>query len=65
MALVKIPQHKHCPMCGNAIKANRELCSDECKSKWDEATRKKKNLQLVMYGSIFLMMIFLVMYLFI
>jgi predicted nucleic acid-binding Zn ribbon protein len=64
METAKIPQHKHCNVCGLAVKKNKDICSEDCQSKWDVAMRKKKNLQLVMYGSVAFMMVILMLYMF-
>ena len=45
----KILQHKHCQVCGKAIKAKEQMCSDRCKKEW-EATVKRKRWWLMAYG---------------
>jgi predicted nucleic acid-binding Zn ribbon protein len=46
---IKIPQHRHCQVCGKAIKAKDEMCSDRCKKDWDK-TVKRKRFWLMAYG---------------
>ena len=48
---VKIPQHRHCQVCGKAIKERDEMCSDACKKEWDK-TIKRKKLWLWAYGAV-------------
>ena len=42
MVTVPIPQHKHCQVCGKAIRSKEEMCSDECKAQWDSTLKKKR-----------------------
>jgi len=46
---LKILQHRHCQVCGKAIKAKEEMCSERCKKEW-ESTVKRKRLWLMAYG---------------
>ncbi len=48
MVTVAIPQHKHCQVCGRAIKSKETMCSAECKAEWDK-TVKRKQLWMVAY----------------
>jgi predicted nucleic acid-binding Zn ribbon protein len=51
---MKILQHRHCQVCGKAIKAKEEMCSDRCKKDW-ESTVKRKRFQLMaflLFGSV-------------
>ena len=47
--ILKIPQHRHCQVCGKAIKAKEEMCSERCKKDW-ENTVKRKRFWLMAYG---------------
>jgi predicted nucleic acid-binding Zn ribbon protein len=48
MVTVPIPQHKHCQVCGKAIRSKETVCSGECKANLDK-TVKRKQLWLVAY----------------
>jgi len=39
---VKVPGHKHCPICGNAIDIKQDYCSPKCEN---EHRKKKKNIE--------------------
>ncbi|MEF8848140.1 MAG: DUF2116 family Zn-ribbon domain-containing protein [Candidatus Thermoplasmatota archaeon] len=53
----KIPQHKHCQICGKAIPLEEKLCSEECKEKYEEMVKKRKILIYILYGAIIIMAI--------
>ena len=55
----KLPQHKHCGVCGRAIPADDEFCNDECTAKHDSLLKKRKTYVYMMYGAIIIMIIFL------
>ncbi|MHA1821413.1 MAG: DUF2116 family Zn-ribbon domain-containing protein [Promethearchaeota archaeon] len=38
----KLPEHKHCPVCGISIPVDKEFCSIECRDKY-QGYEKKKN----------------------
>ncbi|MGQ9583453.1 MAG: DUF2116 family Zn-ribbon domain-containing protein [Thermoplasmatota archaeon] len=61
MAPAKIPQHKHCMVCGKAIRAREQYCSEECEREWARASRTKRNLQMVLYISMAVMIVVLVL----
>jgi predicted nucleic acid-binding Zn ribbon protein len=46
---VRLLQHRHCQVCGRAIKVKEEMCSDKCKKEWD-ATVRRKRMWLMAYG---------------
>ena len=56
----RIPQHKHCMICHKAIPAKEDLCSEECKEKYEQLDRKRRNYMYIMYG-LFAMIIVMVM----
>jgi predicted nucleic acid-binding Zn ribbon protein len=53
----KIPQHMHCQICGKAIPASDTdtMCSDECKQRYQNLTKKRKMWVYIMYALIFVM----------
>ena len=60
MVTVPIPQHKHCQVCGKAIRSKETMCSDECKADWDK-TVKRKQLWLVAYVAAAMVMVVVIM----
>jgi predicted nucleic acid-binding Zn ribbon protein len=42
MATAQIPQHKHCQVCGKAIRSKETMCSAECKADWDKTVKRKQ-----------------------
>jgi len=60
MVTVQIPQHKHCQVCGKAIRSKETMCSDECKAEWDKTISKKK-LWLVAYIAAAVVMVVVLM----
>lgn len=55
----RIIQHKHCSICGKAIPAEEEYCSENCKERFEAIQKKKKNLMYIMYGLMFFLLILL------
>lgn len=57
----KILQHKHCKICEKAILPEEELCSDECKNRWNVILKKRKWTMYFFYGMIalFIILVFL------
>ena len=49
----KVGQHKHCQICGKTIPIDENLCSEECKQKFQTMVKKRKILVYVMYALIF------------
>ncbi len=45
-------EHHHCRVCGNVCGADTKVCSPACQAKRDEQLRQKRNLQMVMYAAI-------------
>ena len=44
----KIPQHRHCYVCGKAHTAEGRFCGDECMgSRKDELRKKKRQLYII------------------
>jgi len=60
MVTVQIPQHKHCQVCGKAIRSKETMCSDGCKAEWDKTISKKK-LWLVAYIAAAMVMVVVIM----
>jgi predicted nucleic acid-binding Zn ribbon protein len=56
----KLLQHKHCSVCGKAIQLEDEFCSDECKNKYEQYMKKRKQMNLVMYAMIALLAVVLI-----
>ncbi|MBX8631419.1 MAG: DUF2116 family Zn-ribbon domain-containing protein [Thermoplasmata archaeon] len=44
----RIPPHKHCRQCGNAISPDSTFCSDSCRDGYRAGLRRKKR-QLYLY----------------
>lgn len=55
----KLIQHKHCGVCGRAIPADEEVCSDKCKQEREAILKKRKSYIYLMYGAIIVMIVFL------
>jgi len=53
----KVGQHTHCQICGKAIPVSENLCSDECKQKYQSMVKKRKLLVYVMYALIFVILL--------
>ena len=53
-----IPQHAHCQMCGKAIPVTESLCSDNCRKKYQSLIKKRRIMLYLMYGLIFVIVIF-------
>jgi predicted nucleic acid-binding Zn ribbon protein len=48
----RLVQHKHCPVCGKAMSADKETCSDECTVSRQNQLREKKRTLYFFYFSI-------------
>jgi predicted nucleic acid-binding Zn ribbon protein len=53
----KVAQHTHCQICGKAIPLKENLCSEECKQKFQAMMKKRKMLVYLMYGLIFVILV--------
>ena len=53
----KIPQHMHCQICGKAITASdtETMCSEECKQRYQNLSKRRKLWVYIMYALIFVM----------
>lgn len=47
-----IPQHQHCMICGKAIPADEEVCSESCDEELDSTRRKRRIMQYILYGAV-------------
>ncbi|MBS1193211.1 MAG: hypothetical protein H6R31_145, partial [Methanomicrobia archaeon] len=45
--MTEIEQHKHCLVCGNAVRPDENFCDELCESKFKSAQRKQQLLFLV------------------
>ena len=48
----RLVQHKHCPVCGKAMSADKETCSDECTTTRQAQVQEKKRTLYLFYFSI-------------
>jgi predicted nucleic acid-binding Zn ribbon protein len=53
----KVVQHTHCQICGKAIPLSENLCSQDCKQKYQAMLKKRRMLVYIMYGLIFVILI--------
>lgn len=53
----RLVQHKHCPMCGKAMSASKEFCSDECEQAREAKQRERKRTLYTFYALIALMIV--------
>jgi len=51
----KIPQHKHCPVCGRATQVDEEFCGTDCKGLYDQRVAKKKQTLYLYIGAMIFM----------
>ncbi|NPV62005.1 MAG: DUF2116 family Zn-ribbon domain-containing protein [Methanotrichaceae archaeon] len=42
-----IPPHKHCLICGNAVREDENFCDEVCESKYKSAQRRQQILLIV------------------
>jgi len=61
MEPVKLPQHKHCQVCGRAIKSKLTMCSDECKADWDRTVKKKQYTLYAYFGFALIIVVFIML----
>ncbi|MEW6070016.1 MAG: DUF2116 family Zn-ribbon domain-containing protein [Candidatus Thermoplasmatota archaeon] len=57
----KLLQHKHCRICEKAISVDEELCSEECKTKWNMILKRRKLTMYFFYGVIILFIVLLLL----
>ncbi|MCS6787888.1 MAG: DUF2116 family Zn-ribbon domain-containing protein [Aigarchaeota archaeon] len=58
---VKIPEHKHCPICGLPMAVDAEFCGESCKKVYEERMRRERrarNISLLLYIAIMVMLFF-------
>lgn len=55
----RLVQHKHCPVCGKAMSADKETCSDECSLKRQAQMQEKKRTMYMFYLSIVVLVVVL------
>ncbi|MDJ0275081.1 MAG: DUF2116 family Zn-ribbon domain-containing protein [Nitrososphaerota archaeon] len=50
---VRIPEHKHCPICGRSMPVDADFCSDACRKVNEERLRRERRartITLVIYA---------------
>ena len=58
----RLPQHRHCIECGNAIASKEKYCSDECnKTHTAKVQSRKKQLLLLYFGSFIVLVILVIL----
>ncbi|MCK5414406.1 MAG: DUF2116 family Zn-ribbon domain-containing protein [Thermoplasmata archaeon] len=55
----RLVQHKHCPICGKAMSADQETCSDECAIKRQTQMQEKKRTLYLFYFSMLVLVVVL------
>ena len=55
----RLVQHKHCPICGKAMSADKETCSDECAIKRQTQMQEKKRTLYLFYFSMLVLVVVL------
>ena len=45
----KIPEHKHCPVCGRSMPVDFDFCSRECREKHYARVRREGRIRLIFY----------------
>ncbi len=48
--MAQVTQHRHCVVCGDAIAASEEVCSEGCREEREARERKQQMLTYVMYA---------------
>jgi predicted nucleic acid-binding Zn ribbon protein len=61
MVTAPIPQHKHCQVCGKAIRSKEIMCSDECKAEWDRTVKKKQWWLVAYVGAAMVMVVVIIL----
>jgi len=54
----KIPQHKHCILCGRAVQVDEDYCGDECKNLYDQRMAKRKQTLYFYMAAAFIIILF-------
>ena len=49
----KFEQHTHCQICGKVIPISENLCSTDCKEKYNNMVKRRKMFVYLMYAIIF------------
>ena len=55
----RLVQHKHCPVCGKAMSADKETCTDECAVTRQTQVQEKKRTLYLFYFSIVILAVVL------
>ncbi len=55
----RLVQHKHCPVCGKAMSATRETCSDECDAERGVQLKSRKRTLYMFYVAMAVMVVVL------
>jgi predicted nucleic acid-binding Zn ribbon protein len=55
----RLVQHKHCPVCGKAMSADKETCTDECATTRKAQVQEKKRTLYLFYFSIVILAVVL------
>lgn len=50
MASVRLPDHSHCLSCGDPVPFGEEYCSDACRAKAAEDSKKDRWKDVLFYG---------------
>lgn len=58
----KISQHKHCQVCAKSIPVSENICSEECKEKYNAIMKRNRLMRLFMYGMLAALVVVLVVY---
>ena len=53
----RLVQHKHCPICGKAMSAEKDTCSNECSIKRKRQMQEKKRTMYLFYFSILVLVV--------
>ncbi len=46
---IRIPSHRHCPVCGNSMPIDAEFCSDECRDKYLQKVKRDRRMRLFFF----------------
>jgi predicted nucleic acid-binding Zn ribbon protein len=52
--------HRHCKVCGKVVGPGIEFCSKGCRRQREELLQNRRNLTYLLYGSIAIVVLFLV-----
>ncbi len=59
----KVPEHKHCPVCGRSMPVDAEFCSDACRTMNEERLRRERRARTVTLVIYAIMMAVLLLFL--